>query len=120
MKRSSARLSALMIFFVALLVALTEIVSALFVPLFALRFREKGMWPARTGLVVGLVFQAVATVSNPRSHPEGYPVSFPSILIGWFLNSSSAVVYGNSAQPWRPFVTEAKPAKSGQQSPPRS
>lgn len=97
-KRPGSRLSALMLFFVTLLVALTEIVSALFIPLFAFRFKEKAMWPARVGLISGLVFQAVATVFNPRSHPEGFPLNLPSIFIGWFLNSSSAIIYGNSTQ----------------------
>ncbi|WP_066292685.1 hypothetical protein [Arthrobacter sp. B6] len=98
LKPATSRLSGVVLFSAALLGALTEIVTALFIPLFALRFRDKAMWPARSGLVIGLVFQAVATMSNPRSHPEGHPLSFPSMVVGWFLNSSSAVVYGNSTQ----------------------
>lgn len=97
-KPATSRLSGLVLFSAALLTSLTEIVSALFIPLFALRFKDKAMWPARSGLVIGLAFQAVATVSNPRSHPEGYPLSVPSVVMGWFLNSSSAIVYGNSTQ----------------------
>lgn len=97
-KPATSRLSGVVLFSTALFGALTEIVCALFIPLFALRLKDRAMWPARSGLIIGLVFQVVATVSDPRSHPEGYPLNISSVVLGWFLNSSSAIAYGNSTQ----------------------
>ncbi|VXB55561.1 conserved membrane hypothetical protein [Arthrobacter sp. 9AX] len=97
LKRASSRTSAALLFLAALAVSLTEIVAVLFLPLLAFQIRDRTLWPARFGLAAGLTFQAIATVASPRSHPESFPLSFPSVIIGWFLNSPAALVYGNSA-----------------------
>lgn len=82
---------------VALLVAMTEIISILFVPLFLYKFRDRSYWPARAGLTVGLFCQISTTLLFPRSASSGYPANIISIVEGWFLNSSSALIYGDSA-----------------------
>lgn len=81
----------------ALLCSLTEILTLMFVPLFFYRLRDRSLWPARVGLLVGLVCQIVTTLSYPRTAPFE-PANFLSVAEGWFLNTSSAVVFGTSAQ----------------------
>jgi hypothetical protein len=98
LKPAQSKLEGFVLFTVAALASLTEIVAALFLPLFAVRFKVPAVWPARSGLLAGLVVQAVVTVAHPRSNSETYPPDPGSIVIGWFLNSSSAIVYGNSAR----------------------
>lgn len=81
---------------VAMLVSMTEIISVLFVPLFFYKMRDRAYWPARAGLVLGLTCQFSTTLTFPRSPSSGYPVNAVSIIEGWFLNSSSALVFGDS------------------------
>lgn len=96
LKPAKNRGEGLFIFFASMFVSLTEIVSLLFAPLFLYKLLDRAYWPARAGLVLGLICQVATTLSFPRSPSSGYPVNFQSVLEGWFLNSSSALVYGDS------------------------
>ena len=96
LKPAKSRLEAALLFCAAILVSLTEIVAVLFIPLFAVRFKDRSLWAAKAGLALGLFFQFVTTVVYPRTDNGSYPIDIWSIVIGWFLNSSSALVYGTS------------------------
>ncbi|WP_285242358.1 hypothetical protein [Pseudarthrobacter sp. fls2-241-R2A-127] len=87
----------IVLFVVAALASLTEILTLMFVPLFLYQFRERKLWPARAGLLIGIACQVFTTVSYPRSAPFE-PANFLSVVAGWFLNSSSAVMFGTSNQ----------------------
>lgn len=56
------------------------------------------MWPARIGLLVGLAAQILTAMSHPRAPSSTYAPDFVPIIVGWFLNSSSALIYGGSSQ----------------------
>lgn len=98
LKPAKSKLEGVLFFFTATLLSLTEIVAVLFVPMFAIRFKDRRMWPARIGLLVGLAAQILTTMSHPRATASTYPLDFASITMGWFLNSSSALIYGSSSQ----------------------
>jgi hypothetical protein len=87
----------LFLFAVAALASLTEILTLMFVPIFLYRFTDRRLWPARAGLLLGIACQVFTTVSYPRSAPFE-PANLFSVVAGWFLNSSSAVVFGTSNQ----------------------
>jgi hypothetical protein len=97
LKPATTRHEGVLMFVVAALASLTEILTLMFFPLFLYRFKDRSMWPARLGLLVGVTCQIVTTLSYPRSAPYA-PANLFSIAEGWFLNSSSAVVYGTSSQ----------------------
>ncbi|MET3705848.1 hypothetical protein ABIB17_000447 [Arthrobacter sp. UYEF6] len=97
LKPAASKAEGVFLFMAAAFVALTEILSLMFVPLFLYRFKDKGHWPARAGLLIGLACQVATTVSFPRSPSSGYPVNPVSVVQGWFLNSSSALIFGDSA-----------------------
>lgn len=96
-KPAQSKREGIMFFAVASLVSLTEILSLMFVPLFLYRFRDRWLWPARAGLLLGITCQVMTTITYPRSAPFE-PANLLSIMFGWFLNSSSAVVFGTSNQ----------------------
>lgn len=98
LKPAQSKLEGVFFFVTATLVSLTEIVAILFIPMYAIRFMNRRMWPARMGLVLGLIAQTATTMLHPRSASSPYPLDFASIIIGWFLNSSSALIYGSSSQ----------------------
>jgi hypothetical protein len=97
LKPAGSRAEGFFLFLVAAFLALTEILSLMFVPLFLYKFKDKAHWPARAGLSIGLACQVATTLSFPRPPSSGYPVNAASVLQGWFLNSSSALVFGDSA-----------------------
>ncbi|MFH5878545.1 hypothetical protein [Arthrobacter sp. NA-172] len=82
----------------ALLVGLTEIQTAMFVPLFLYRLRDKRMWGPRLALLVGVGAQAFTTLSFPRENPAAPPVNWLSVVYGWFIDGPSAVVFGTAGQ----------------------
>jgi hypothetical protein len=96
-KPAQTRPEGVLMFVVGALASLTEILTLMFVPLFLYRLKDKSLLPARLGLLVGIACQIVTTLSYPRSAPHE-PANLVSIAEGWFLNSSSAVVFGTSSQ----------------------
>ncbi|KHL00640.1 hypothetical protein [Sinomonas humi] len=78
--------------------AFTEIQTALFIPLFLFRFKDRAFWPPRLALLVGVACQIITDLVFPRSAPTDPSVNWWSVIEGWFLNSSSAIVYGSSQQ----------------------
>lgn len=98
LKPAQSKLEGVLLFFTATLLSMTEIVAVLFAPLIAVRFKDRRLWPARIGLLLGLVAQFVTTMLHPRSPSSPYPLDLGSAFMGWFLNSSSALVYGSSGQ----------------------
>lgn len=97
MKPAQSRREGVLLFAVAALASLTEILTLMFVPLFLYRLRNKSYWPARAGLLIGILCQLITTMSYPRSAPSE-PVNLGSVAEGWFLNSSSALAFGTSTQ----------------------
>jgi hypothetical protein len=68
----------------ALLVALSEIQAAMFVPLVVFRFRDRLRWPAAIGLALGIASQIVCTIASPR--PSGTPsTATPADLVVGFI-----------------------------------
>ncbi|MHA7171271.1 hypothetical protein ACX801_24280 [Arthrobacter bambusae] len=96
-KPTQSKYEGVLLFVVAALASLTEILTVMFVPLFLYRFKDKALLPARLGLLVGITCQIITTLSYPRSAPFA-PVNVASVAEGWFLNSSSAVIFGTSRQ----------------------
>jgi hypothetical protein len=96
-KPAQLKLEGVLLFVVAALASLTEILTLMFVPLFLYRLKEKSFLPARAGLLVGIVCQVITTMTYPRSAPFE-PANLVSVAQGWFLNSSSAIVFGTSSQ----------------------
>lgn len=96
-KPARNRPEGIVLFVVAALASLTEILTLMFVPIFLYRYRERGLWPARAGLLLGIVCQVLTTTTYPRSAPFE-PANLLSVMAGWFLNSSSALVFGTSSQ----------------------
>ncbi|WP_138442508.1 hypothetical protein [Sinomonas susongensis] len=97
-KRPGSVLENVVLTAVALGASLTEIQTALFIPLFLYRFKDRAFWPPRLAILLGVVCQVVTTLHFPRTAPTGPPVNWWSVAEGWFLNSSSAIVYGTSQQ----------------------
>lgn len=97
LKPAQSRPEGVVLFAAAALASLTEILTLMFVPLYLFRLLHKRYWPARAGLLLGILCQIVTTISYPRSAPSE-PVNLGSVVEGWFLNSSSAVVFGTSSQ----------------------
>ncbi|WP_155845065.1 hypothetical protein [Arthrobacter sp. 135MFCol5.1] len=96
-KQARNKPEGILLFAAAALSSLTEILTLMFVPIFLYRFRDQWLWPARAGLLLGIACQVFTTVSYPRSAPFE-PANILSVVVGWFLNSSSAVVFGTSNQ----------------------
>lgn len=97
LKPAESRGESLLLFTAAVLASLTEILTIMFVPLFLYALMDRRYWAARAGLLVGIVCQIITTVSYPRSAPSD-PVNLGSAIEGWFLHSSSAIVFGTSSQ----------------------
>lgn len=98
LKPATSRVEGIFLFFVGAAIGFTEIVAALFLPMFAIRFRDRSMWLARAGLALGLAFQIITSLLNPRDQTQTHPVDLWSVIMGWFLNSSSALIFGSSKQ----------------------
>ncbi len=81
----------------ALIIGLTEIQSALFLPLVFLRAENRGLWWAKTGLATGIAAQLFTLWMFPR--PEGgtgEQGDLLSVVYGYLLNTSAAIFYGDS------------------------
>lgn len=71
---------------VALLVGLTEIQAALFVPLAVVTLRDRRSWPAVIGLTTGVVAQVVASVAHPRPGPVSEAPSVLDLAKGYLVD----------------------------------
>jgi hypothetical protein len=96
LKPARSRPEGVMLFLAALLSALTEVISVVFLPLVLLRIRRKEFWPARIGLVIGAGFQIYTTFLYPRSPSNGHPLDPMSVVVGWFINVAGVVFFGSS------------------------
>ncbi|MDM7989795.1 hypothetical protein [Arthrobacter sp. zg-Y877] len=82
----------------ALVIGLTEIQTAIFLPLVLFRWRNKSLWWAKAGLAAGVACQLFTMWMYPRfDNNTGAKADLLSVFYGYFLNSSSALVYGSSA-----------------------
>ncbi|QCB96961.1 hypothetical protein E5206_08495 [Arthrobacter sp. PAMC25564] len=99
LKPASSKFEGITLFVAAALASLTEISSAMFLPLFLYRYKDTSFWPARFGVLVGVACQVATTLTYPRPAPEGnYPLNVWSVVEGWFLHGSSALMFGNAHQ----------------------
>jgi hypothetical protein len=96
LKPARSRIDGVILFLAALLSALTEVISVVFIPLVFLRVRRKAFWPARAGLIVGAVVQIYTTLLYPRTPRDAYPLDPLSVVVGWFVNVAGVVFYGSS------------------------
>lgn len=96
-KPAKSKVDGALLFAIALLVALTEIISVVFAPLFLFGLRDKRYWAARAGLGLGLAGQAYATLTHPRTGDLSYQLDPWSALYGWVLNTAGPIVYGTPA-----------------------
>lgn len=84
--------------FSALIIGLSEIQAALFLPLLLLRRRDKSFWWARAGLAAGIACQLYSLWRYPRtSGGTGEQGDVLSVIYGYFLNTSAAIFYGSSS-----------------------
>lgn len=104
MKPAKSKLEGGLLFVVAALTSLTEIISVVFVPLFLYKIRHKNMWPARAGLGLGLACQAYATLRRPRGAAGHYDLDPLSVVYGWFLNTAGPIVHGSPAKVMQQIV----------------
>lgn len=93
-KRSRTRREASLLLGLGLAISLTEILSAVFLPLVLSRFRDRTLWPARIGISAGCVAQAIATLSSPRTDSPSEALSATSIILGWFVNGGGTIIFG--------------------------
>lgn len=115
-KRAATRPEGAMLFAAALLAALTEPLTLMFAPLFIYRAKDRGYWAARAGVAIGGIGQVITTLASPRPK-TGQAPDLLSIAYGWVLNSSSPIIFGNSANikhavlsaGWLPIVAAAIP-----------
>ncbi|QCB95548.1 hypothetical protein E5206_00215 [Arthrobacter sp. PAMC25564] len=96
LKPARSRPEVVLLFLAALLSALTEVISVVFLPLVLLRIRRKEFWPARAGLMVGAGVQIYTTFLYPRSSSNGHPLDPMSVVVGWFVNVAGVVFFGSS------------------------
>ncbi|MDI3214016.1 hypothetical protein [Arthrobacter sp. AL12] len=96
LKPVRSRPEGVLLFLAALLSALTEVISLVFLPLALLHIRRKAFWPARAGLIIGAGFQIYTTLLYPRSPSNGHPLDPMSVVLGWFINMAGVVFFGSS------------------------
>jgi hypothetical protein len=96
LKPARSRTEGVVLFLAALLSALTEVISVVFLPLVLLRIRRKAFWPARAGLVIGAGVQICTTLLYPRTPGDGHSLDPMSVVVGWFVNVAGVVFYGSS------------------------
>lgn len=83
---------------VALVIGLTEIQAALFLPLIFFRLRDRNLWWAKAGLAAGVACQLYTLWRFPRfPGGTGETGDLLSIVYGYFLNSTAAVFYGSAS-----------------------
>ncbi|MBD7995406.1 hypothetical protein H9639_08870 [Arthrobacter sp. Sa2CUA1] len=81
----------------ALAGALSEIQSVLFLPLLLWRIKDKSLWWAKGGFIIGVVCQITTLLAFPRERDGmGQDWDILSVIYGYFLNSSAAVSFGSS------------------------
>ncbi|MFH5877832.1 hypothetical protein [Arthrobacter sp. NA-172] len=105
LKPAKSKFEGSLLFVVAALSSLTEIITILFVPLFLYRLRDKNLWAARAGLALGLACQIYATLTHPRGGSASYHLDPLSALYGWFLNTSGPIVYGTSTRVMQQIIS---------------
>ncbi|MFJ6002589.1 hypothetical protein [Arthrobacter sp. NPDC092385] len=96
-KRPGSRGEALILLLAGAAISLTEILSVIFVPLALVRHRDKAFWPARVGLLLGLLCQLCATSLNPRVTNESEPLELGSTVTGWFVNAVGTPILGETS-----------------------
>ncbi|UPO75581.1 hypothetical protein [Arthrobacter sp. Helios] len=81
----------------ALVAALSEIQSILFLPLLFWRVRDRRSWWAKGGFLIGVTCQLVTLFTFPRERAGmGQDWDVLSVIYGYFLNTSAAIIYGSS------------------------
>lgn len=81
----------------SLIVALSEIQCLIFLPLVFWRIRCKSTWWAKGGLTIGLTCQLMTYLTSPRERSGmGQDWDLRSVIYGYFLNSSAALIFGSS------------------------
>ncbi|MGK3958917.1 hypothetical protein ACLKOZ_22305 [Arthrobacter sp. R4] len=116
-KPAETKASGFLLFAVAGLSAITEVISVVFLPLVLFRVRNKAYWPARAGFLAGAACQIFTALTFPRSEQKGEFIDLGSVLIGWFVNITGVVVYGASRNMglnilnfgWAPVVVASVP-----------
>ena len=82
----------------ALVIGLTEIQAALFLPLVFFRLRNKSLWWAKIGLAAGVACQLYTLWMFPRPQGgTGETGDLLSVVYGYLLNTSAAIFYGDSS-----------------------
>ena len=80
----------------ALVIGLSEIQSALFLPLIFFRLKDRSLWWAKAGLVFGVACQLFTLWMFPRLQGgTGEQGDVLSVIYGYFLNTSAAIFYGS-------------------------
>lgn len=83
---------------VALVIGLTEIQAALFLPLIFFRLRDRNLWWAKAGLAAGTACQLFTLWRFPRfPGGTGETGDLLSVVYGYFLNSAAAIFYGSGS-----------------------
>lgn len=83
---------------VALLIALSEIQAALFLPLVLWQLKNRRLWPAKAAFVGGITCQLTSLWMFPRAREGmGQDWDVLSVVSGYFLNSSAAIIFGSSS-----------------------
>ncbi len=85
--RPRSRVGAWLLGCVALVAALTEIQSAIFLPLLLWNWRDRRRLPVRVLYLVGITAQILTTLIAPRGASSGTPVGFASLIEGYLINA---------------------------------
>lgn len=104
LKRPRTRVEAAVLTVAALLVGLTEIQTAMFIPMFFYRLRDIRFWVPRVALLAGVGAQIFTTLAFPRHNPDALPPKWLSVFYAWFIEGPSAVVFGTAGQVSRVIV----------------
>lgn len=92
--RPATRVGGALLGVVALICALTEIQTVLFVPLTLWRWRDRKGWAVRAGLVTGLVVQLVVSSARP-ARPTPVP-AVEEFATGYLVNAVMTLWWGSA------------------------
>ena len=90
---------------VGLIAALSEIQMALFLPLIVWKLRDGIRWPIRSGIILGVMTQAITTLLFPRAQ-HGIVAPLPDVMASGYLVNTVMPLFLDSGQAVGSFIAQ--------------